>query len=484
MSGQPDFALGELMSAWASGPALASAPSRWAEALAPGGVEAELRLIALAGHALEVGFRPLPSGPLTESRPLPALGLPFLTEAHRLRFRRLLKDMSYGGDRHQLLRFLAARGRVAHPLDWTPGPNDDEIPAVYAPWRDWAAGHAPPPEEALSAANWEDWTRAGRRTAFADLRRAESAAALALLEAKFPTLKAEDRLDLADLLRQGLSEADRAFLTGIQAKDRAPNVKQLATALLARLDMRAEATPEAAAAQLFEEFVKTERKGILKRALTLSFKKKREEAARERFIALIEAAGLEALAAKAGGSRLELVKAWPHDDHLYGQFFRPLLLEQGRPEEIKAFLAEIFGMDQRQTSTHLVPEMMERLTEAEQFELLPVLFQRGQLSFDEHLSNLGLWIGRAPMALVRESRLWRQSVAMLDAELKGQGPLTQLPPHLLPEHLRILGGMFDQAGAREALDDFARMGLSPADPRLDLLTLNADLNADFLEAHP
>lgn len=473
IAGQPDFALGELMSAWASGPAAAAAPDRWAEALAPGGVEAELRLIALAGHALEVGYRPVPPGALTEAAPFPDLGLPFLSGPHRARFRRLLKEFSgYAGGLPEFLSFLASRGRTAHPLDWTPGANEEEIPAIYAPWRDWAGQRAPAPEEALSAANWDDWTKSGRRKAFVDLRKADPSGARELLTARLSSLKAEERQDLVEALRTGLGFEDNALLEDLKAKDRSASIKQLAEALLGRLALIGETSPERAAMLFYEEFVKIERKGILKRELRLVVKQKRQQVNSERSSLLIERAGLEALAARAQASRIELAAAWPYDEWILGPAFRELLLSQGSPEEIEAAFSAICEAGLHGTAGEGLGEMLDRQPEAKRLALLARALERRNAAFDDHLSAMGAMIGRAPLKILRKTPVWAEAQELLAAEIKGE---QNTMANVLPGKLRTIGGVLDSAGAREALDEFARMGLSPADPRLDLLHLNAEL---------
>ncbi len=488
MSATPDFALGELMSAWTAGPAAAQAPALWAEALAPGGVEAELRLLALAGHALEIGYRPQPPKELSAAAPFPKLSLPFLSAAQRARFRRILKDMGSPSDRRELLRFLAARGRAAHPLDWAPGPNEEELPALYAAWRDWAAGAAAPaPQEILSAENWEEWGKASRVLAFEVLRGKDPAAARELLKAKISGLKAEERASMFALLSDGLAEEDRPLLAEALAKDRAPSVKTVASALIERLDVAKETSPDRASELFIEEFLKVSRKGILKRELQIAFRKADKTAPeRERFLILLMRAGLDRLAAGIEAkSRLEMVEAWPHDELVYGYQLRDLLLREGKPEEIKAALRAIFGHERHLVSNHLVDELAARLPEADLLEILPELLNRNHISLDEHLGYLGPLIGRLPLEPLRKTKLWLKTKGVLTSELEAQlKNEARARNYDLVEGLRILGGALDSAGAREALDEFTRMGLSPADPRFDLLHLNAELNADPLEAAP
>ena len=85
------------------------------------GVEADLRLLALAGQYQR--FVQPPQPPVLNLRPdLPTLALPFLPDALRPLSRRLLQDKA---DRAQLWLaiFASRRGYVLHPADWMPPPG-------------------------------------------------------------------------------------------------------------------------------------------------------------------------------------------------------------------------------------------------------------------------------------------------------------------------------------------------------------------------
>ena len=77
---------------WMTGLAGAdAAPPAW-RALIGTGPEAELRLLALTGQAMQVGFRPVPAQALTPAQPLPTLALPTMPDEARMRFRRIARE--------------------------------------------------------------------------------------------------------------------------------------------------------------------------------------------------------------------------------------------------------------------------------------------------------------------------------------------------------------------------------------------------------
>jgi hypothetical protein len=137
MDDLPDI-LARLRGAWmAGGLAQKHCPADWA-ATVGAGPGAELALAALAGHALQTVFRPVPSAPLGIREPLPALALPPAADALRPRIRRLLA--AHHGLLRPFLIFLAARGVSMHPADWLPAKREDRLPILYGPWAAWVNG--------------------------------------------------------------------------------------------------------------------------------------------------------------------------------------------------------------------------------------------------------------------------------------------------------------------------------------------------------
>jgi Family of unknown function (DUF5691) len=119
--------------------------------------------------------------------------------------------------------------------------------------------------EVLDDANWHRATPARRQQYVEDRRRQDADAGRALVEAVWPNEAADERLKLLQVLRQGLSSADAAFLEGL-VKDRAPRVRELAERYLSRLLGTAGQNP--AVRSVMERIVRRD-VGILRKRPTL-----------------------------------------------------------------------------------------------------------------------------------------------------------------------------------------------------------------------
>lgn len=204
--------LDPVITRWTMGRAAAGlAPPGWRDSISSGEAgEAELRLLALAGHYLGLCVATTPSSALAAQPDIPVLALPMLPVAQAPLARRCLKVLREFGKQRDLIHLLAARGFSIHPADWMPSRSDDQVPDAYGPWRDWAEAQAAQggpkqdTHETLTEANWGDWWPAARRTALAQIRAADPARATALLAAKASEEGAEVRLRLIECLIPGL----------------------------------------------------------------------------------------------------------------------------------------------------------------------------------------------------------------------------------------------------------------------------------------
>jgi hypothetical protein len=223
--------MGAVLTRWTMGSAAAPAAAIWSGELGTEPAEAELRLLALSGQFLGVAVTAEPPAAPRVLLDIPVLALPTVPETQRPVARRILAAAKETRRKAELLAFLAARGRTVHPADWMPTADDEDVPDVYAAWRDWAEIAASNNatrgqtkdrlKDRLSAENWDDFWPAARRVALSELRRCDPAAARLLLEPKFAGENAEARLRLLSLLAVGLSEADLPFLETIATSDRA-----------------------------------------------------------------------------------------------------------------------------------------------------------------------------------------------------------------------------------------------------------------------
>lgn len=224
----------ELRDAWISGdPALPQAPEEWrpvVDGVEP--AEAERRLIALAGQALEVGFRPAPPDDVSARPDLPNLAKPRMPDFCRGLFRTVLAQETVVS----LLKLVDARGFSAHPLDWFPAASTENLPETYLPWQDWLRGlptDSPVPIN-LDDENWAYAAPSARLTLLRAMRADEPDRARQLIADHASAEAAEARYALVNVLGVNLTMADEPYLTSL-AGDRSPKVKTLAAGLLSRL---------------------------------------------------------------------------------------------------------------------------------------------------------------------------------------------------------------------------------------------------------
>jgi len=457
-------ALGQVLTRWTMGSAAAPVAHIWKAEIGEDPIEAELRLLALSGQFLGMAVIAEPPADLRALPDLPALALPTLPDAARSLARRVL---AAGDARHKrsLAQFAAGRGWTLHPADWMPSASEEDAPDVYAPWRDWieatANGSGPRgASDGLTAANWEDFWPAARNAALANLRRRDPGAARVLLETRLPDEGADTRLRLLGQLTQGLSEADAPFLETLAAGDRAPKVKALAASLLARLG-RGSAVGEEATE--LAGFFTLGTKGLLRRSRTVAANVLKTHAQRIRRQTLFAGADYTGFAAALGMSGEELAAIWVWGDDVQADI-------------------ELAGMAQRSASDAIVADLSTALAE-------------------HSLPNLGALLAlvsrigptqRASIAqrVLRDKGSYQDALAIAGGGGRVEG-VTDVPaeaallralnsadvrPGDHAAELQALGMLASRAGAQKALERLVRgAGLLQADPRLDMLRLNAAL---------
>lgn len=461
-------ALGPVLSRWTMGGTAASfAPKAWGEALTGDAGEAELRLLALAGQFLDVLVVSTPADAPRALPDIPQLALPTVPDRVRALLRRVLAAARDKAGRGDLLAFLAARGWTVHPADWMPSAADDEVPDVYAPWRDWAdtaAAQTPTGRltgDGLTADSWDVFGTVARNVAFAALRRRDPDGARALLIEKLGAENADARLRLVGMLGLGLSEADAPFLKSLAA-DRAPKVKALAATLLARLGHGGAAGDEAAE---LAGFFDVQTKGFLRRTKVVVPRDFKTHAQYNRRGALFGTVDFAGFAGALGFAPEELVAMWPFGSHAAA--------DQG-------FVA----MAARTASDAVVAAIFDALGRRDDADILAMLilaprldaparesFARQVLRSEGGTFEVALSIaGPGAMHDGIETRAGKALVAAL-------GPAADPMRHAnAAGELHALGLLSSRAGAQAALARVAQVGLLAADPRLDMLRLNAMLD--------
>lgn len=447
------------------GRAAGTAPGDWRPALE--GVdddEAELRLLALAAQFLDVAVRASAPETLRALPDLPPLGLPTLPQRQRGTARRLMEQYRDA----RLLFFLAARGVVMHPEDWLPSRGDEDLPDAYAPWRDWWDSAASertrlaPPADELSEESWDDYFPAARRIAFAALRQRNPGRAVDLLAAKASGESAEMRLKLIDLLAAGLSDRDRPYLESLLA-DRSPRIKAMASAYLSRLGHGG----GGAAADVTElaEFFEVRTSGFLRRTRTAAALQVKTPAQRSRRATLFGEIDLAAFAAALQMTPQELVASWPLGDDQEADGLLMAMVARSAPDAGVAFCLDRLSA-QRTISVPLFISLAGRMTTRQKHAVMRRVLEADGGSFVTAL-DLGAGLGLDGALDTRAGRSLLKALA--DAQSNTTANMTFNP------ELYALGMLVSRDGARVAVDRLAAAGIVSADPRLDMLRLNAAL---------
>lgn len=466
---------------WLMGsPALEVSPPAWRDAMS--GVaspDQELQLFALAGQFAQRALRPVPPSGLAVTTPLPALALPTLDDALRPIFRRLVAGAAKDrASQRQLVNLMAHRGVVPHPADWLPEANDDDLPAVYAPWIAWAERRKGTLlDEAsvhdLTAESWDDFPPAMRRAHLDALRRADPAAARALIELKAPLVPAEERVRLVECLAPGLSETDAPWLESL-LRDRSTKVKAAAQHLLGRLS-RSAASDEAAE---LAAFLETSKKGLIRRQFVVSPLALKTAAQQTRRQALFDTVGFSALAAALAIDAATLAQAWAFGTDPLADLRFVIMAAQSAPDSIIDALIDRL-VDAAADHRALIERLAPRLEPAARRTLVEILLGRTDIAFAAALAigGPGLDVDDTRLLLGGPAGAARQALLVAeatDAEATPNG----LPPYMVAIEIFALGLLAGPAAAAALLQragDGASLRL--ADPRLDMLRLNAALSS-------
>lgn len=457
--------LSTMRDCWISGgSALTVAPAEW-QALVAGAAaeEHELLLLAIAGQAFDVGFRPAAPKTLTFRPALPTLGLPAVPDRHRPLFRSALKNAADALGKLRVIGLTEARGYVSHPLDWMPSASDLEAPGAYAPWVDWqaqASGKGPV-LEALSADNWDDFYPAARRVALADIRRNDPAAARTLLEARAGSEPAEVRLPLIELLRVNLSPDDAPYLQSL-ASDRSGKVKLLAARFLARIGQNQTGTDGEAEAKELAGFIEPGRTGLIRRRTTYAPKTVKNNAQINRRTELFDLVQLIDLAKALGAAELDLVEAWQLGSKDYADAdFARMVCASGSDDSVSALARNLMQAD----GVYALSILLPRLDAGARRDFARLVLSRGVLDDASLVRDVEAGYFEQPDML--DSVMYKQTRAAI-AQRK--------PDDRSAPDLSLFGYLASPGAARAIIADLTAAGLGPADPSLALLRLNAALS--------
>jgi hypothetical protein len=347
-----------------------------------------------------------------------------------------------------------------------PARADEDVPDVYAPWRDWAEIAASAGTlrqrtgDRITVENWEDFWPAARKTALTEFRRRDPDAARTVLEMRLANEDAGTRLRLLGLLAIGLSDADRSFLDGIVTADRAPKVKSLAASLLARLGHRQVVNEEAAE---LANFFSVQTKGLLPGSHAIEFENAKTAAQRQRRAVLFANIDIGSFANALGLAPQKVIEAWTWDvDHQMDSALIAMVAATGT-DALVAFTAETASQRDAIDLRDLAGLTL-RLSQCQRAELAAKVLHTRERGFETAK-------GIAGAAARLENLLATTASTNLLAALKRENA----KPSDQAGELFALGLIASRACARQALELLSCVGLLQGDPRLDMLRLNAAL---------
>jgi hypothetical protein len=465
-----ESSLTQMRGAWmAARSALEHCPAEWRGAI--DGADAECTLAALTGHATAVLFRPAPSTPLAPRPLLPPLALPTLPDAVRPHLRRAMAAQKGGPSLEQpLIDLVTARGYAVHPADWMPSPRDDWAPDLYAPWLDWVRAESTPvPEAAFGLDTYDQWPWAERRVALAALRASDPAAARAIIAAKASSEPAERRLKLVEILETKLSQDDAEFLESL-ASDRSDRVQALARACLARLGRQGDT---AALAAELAEMLEIGKIGLLRRRTQLVIKTPKSAAQGARRRVLFTQVGLADLARALGVSEAQLLESVPTGAADDIALFVQMVAATGTDDARRMLLGRILA-DADFPLVHARP-LGPRLSSEERHALLARILERDADGFETSMALIGRNLGEAPLPAVLASPSYATLMDTLETAVRGEDAKRPYAARTLEIMLNRVALLVDAAAAADLIAWLAPSDLSPADPKLDVLHLNAAL---------
>jgi hypothetical protein len=471
-----EASLARICGAWMAGrSALEHCPAEWRGAVA--GQHGEAALASLTGHATSVLFRAAPST-ILEPRPLlPALSLPVMADAQRPRFRRILSAQKSGASiERQLIDLIAARGRSVHPADWMPSPRDDWAPDVYAPWLDWLRkeSRAMAADAALTIENYQRWSWAQRRVALTELRAVDPAAALSIIAANAASEPAERRARLLEILEIKLSGADAAFLESL-ADDRSERVQAMARGYLARLG-RTTDTGDLTAE--LKEMVELGKVGLIKRRTRLVIRPLKTSAQTTRRHDLFGLVSLGALARALGVAETRLLEA-PPDGTADGIAAFVQMVARTGSDAARTALLDCMLADEAVPVNHL-RAIAPRLSAQERRALAPRIMARDTDDLETTLVIAGRELGAMPLSALQASAAYRSLSNLFEAAHNEADGKRTYENAMLGAALNRIALLLDAAGAADMTARTVGWGLSPADPKLDLLHLNAALKTETI----
>lgn len=475
MNNEEAAALSALKTSWMTGGSAAgSAPSAWRDVVAGAtAAEAELRLVAIAGQALQMGYRPSPPSGLQPRKDLPQLALDLIPDAVRPLFRRAMKQADGQGLQRGVLALLAARGHAAHPADWLPASGADTVPDIYAPWQDWVSAADQTAEQVLDELTedtWELFYPAERRMTLKAIRLVSPERARDLLAAKAGDEPAERRVSLIEIMAVNLTEADAEYLESLAA-DRSGKVRALAAGYLARLGRTAAGDAD----QELADFIKSGRSGLLRRQTVYVPNKLKSPAQHARRHEVFEQSSLEGLASALGASPGDVAAHWTFGaDETADRDFVALAVRTASDEVMIVLQQRL--LDNRNAAADFLGLVSTRLGSDQRRASALAAMTSHHDPLLTALACAGDDLGWVPAAAIFGTAALKSLQRDIRAASKDEGGAKGAAlERSIDNCLFQLGLMASSEAARALIDDLSSSGLLAADLRFDTLRLNANL---------
>lgn len=443
------------------------------------GERQDLAVLALWSQQNSFLFVPKPARELTAKPPLPAINYPVLEDDLRPLFKRSLVAIKkqFGIGQGHLLQLLLLRNRIAHPADWLPDSQTDDLPDIYWPWCRWVASelNSRSPEEELCENNWDDYFPAERLARLREMRMREPQRALALIQACAGREPAEKRLKIIEILAIGLSDADAEFLQTL-TNDRSQKISQLVIQFLARLGVNNPRQDEDNTASELAAGFEIKKSGLLKKTrylVPLQLKSNKQKSIRSELLLSVP---VQDFASALQVDLVDLLQIWQfsanrdHDNFNFVSNAMSTLSDN----HLQLLLANLLGSKTEELNIlPLVRLLVPRLNPGQRAELMHKLLRQSNVnfSFSDCLVFIDEPMSEFDWAALTRTRAWGE----LNKSLQKDAGKGYLDDYNSVKELMALGLLLPRVLARQLLETIVGMGISQADPVLDTIKLNIQL---------
>lgn len=274
-------------------------------------------------------------------------------------------------------------------------------------------------------------------------------------------------MTLMEILETGLSDQDVEFLE-LLASDRSDRVRALARIYLARLGRQVDA--DALAAELADTLV------VRRTQLAIDARQSAAQNARRRD--LFKLVSLPGLARALGLTEEEIVETAPAGDPKGVDAFVQMVAATGSDRACRTLFHQMLD-DEAPPLAFALP-LRSRLTRDEGRAMQPQILKRDGEMFETTLTLAERALGEATLPALLASPSYAALVALVDVARGEDEAQRRAADAILETALNRLALLADAPAATDLLARLAASGLSPADPRLDLMRLNAALTMEIV----